>query len=112
MTLKENDIIDVSMRITPQIPEEDEEKTEIDLNDYATDYCISYSYPESGFTDVSFTEDAGCSSFVDIEDYLKNYLQQDIEEIDEYEIYDIDNVGEYLTAKIKILKIKEEKKED
>ena len=28
MTLKENDIIDVSMSIKPQIPEEDEEKTE------------------------------------------------------------------------------------
>lgn len=112
MTLKENDIIDVSMSIKPQIPKEDEEKTVIDLNDYATDYSISYSYPDSGFTDVSFTEDAGCSSFVDIEEYLKDSLQQDIEEIDEYELFDIDNAGEYQTAKIKILKIKEEKRED
>lgn len=112
MTLKAEDIIEVSMSITPQIPEEDEEKTVIDLNDYATDYCINYSYPDSGFTDVSFTEDAGCSSFCDIKDYLEQSLKDDIEEIDEYELFDIDNAGEYQTAKIKILKIKEEKKED
>ncbi len=112
MTLKENDVIEVSMSITPQIPEEDEEKTVIDLNDYATDYCINYSYPDSGFTDVSFTEDAGCLSFCDIKDYLEQYLKDDITEIDEYEIFDVDNVGESQTAKIKILKIKEETKED
>lgn len=112
MTLKENDVIEVSMSITPQIPEEDEEKTVIDLNDYATECSISYTYPDSGFTDLSFTEDAGCSSFCDIKDYLEQYLKNDIEEIDEYELFDVDNIGEYQAAKIKILKIKEETKED
>ena len=106
MTLKENDVIEVSISITPQIPEEDEEKTVIDLNDYATDYCINYSYPDSGFTDVSFTEEAGCSSFCDIKDYLEQYLKDDITEIDEYELFDINDVGEYQTAKIKVKSVK------
>ena len=106
MALKADDIIEVSISITPQIPEEDEEKPVIDLNDYATDYFINYSYPDSGYTDVSFTEDAGCSSFCDIKDYLEQYLQTDIEEIDEYEIFDVDDVGEYQTAKIKVISLK------
>ena len=105
--LKTGDIIKVSLKMTPQIPEEDEDKSEINLDDYPTNCSISYDYPDSGFTDLSFTEDAGCSSFSDIKDYLEQYLTDDIKEIDEYKIFEVDNVGEYQTAKIKVKSLKE-----
>ena len=101
------DIIEVSMKIEYQIPEEDETKPEIDLSDYATTYEILYSYPEEGFMDIHFTVDADCSESFndDLKQYLEEYLKKDMKEIAEYELFDIDNEGEYQTAKIKITKL-------
>ena len=101
------DIIEVSMKIEYHIPEEDETKPEIDLSDYATTYEIHYSYPEEGFMDIDFTVDAGCIACFndDLKIYLEEYLKKDMEEIAEYELFDIDNKGEYQTAKIKITKL-------
>ena len=102
------DIIEVSMKIEYQIPEEDETKPEIDLSDYATTYEIHYSYPEEkGFMDIDFTVDADCSESFndDLKQYLEEYLKKDMKEIAEYELFDIDNEGEYQTAKIKITKL-------
>ena len=102
------DIIEVSMKIEYQIPEEDETKPVIDLSDYPTIYEIDYSYPkEKGFRNIDFTFDAGCSACFndDIKQYLEEYLKEDMKEIAEYELFDIDNKGEYQTAKIKITKL-------
>jgi hypothetical protein len=104
------DIIDVSMSIEYQIPPEDEEKSVIDLNDYDAKYEIHYSFPRKlGFSTVDFSVEAGfCPSFGDdIKQYIEESFEQDLEEIAEYELFDVDNTGEYQTAKIRIKALKE-----
>lgn len=99
------DVIEVSMRIEHQVPSEDEEKSVIDLSDYATRYEIDYSYPrELGFLSLDFTVAAGCISDFkdDIEQYLAEYLRTDLAEIADYELIEVDIAGEYQTAKIRI----------
>ncbi len=106
-TLKPEDVIEVSMIWETLIPEDEEIGTTIDPNNYDNKYQISYKYPENaGFTDVDILEEAGCCSFVDIKDYIENHLENDIPEISEYGLFDVDNEGEYQTAKIKVLAIK------
>ena len=106
--LKAEDIVEVSMRIEPQIPEEDEDKIVLYLDDYATDYSVSYFLDKKCFAEASFREEAGCSSFSDIKDYLEQYLKNDIDEIDEYEIFDVEDDGEYQIAKIRVSSIKKQ----
>lgn len=110
--LKENDIIEVSMSIDLLIPEdEDFEKTGyvIDPNKYDTKYEVNYFYPnKTGSATVNYTDEAGCCSYVDIKDYLEDCIKTDIDEIEDYELFDIDDKsGEYQRAKIKVLKTKE-----
>jgi hypothetical protein len=61
----------------------------------------------AGFRNIDFTFDASCSACFndDIKQYLEEYLKEDMKEIAEYELFDIDNEGEYQTAKIKITKL-------
>lgn len=104
------DVIEVSMNIEPQIPPEDDEKLEIDLNDYAIRYNITYRYPKNmGFADIDFTVEAGCYTGFgdDIKNYIEESIELDLEEIAEYELFDVDNTGEYQTAKIRIKALKE-----
>lgn len=85
------DIIEVSMQI--------------EYTSSTTTYKIHYSYPQTkGFKETEFEVDANCSSSFgnDIKQYLKELLKDDITEIAEYELIDIDNKGEYQTAKVKI----------
>ena len=108
---KVGDVIEVSMSIEYNIPPEDEEKSVIDLNDYDANYNISYHYPHKlGFADIDFTIEAGFSPDFgdDIKQYIEESIEQDLEEISEYEIFDVDNKGEYQTAKIRIKALKED----
>lgn len=110
MTTQVNDIIEVSMNIKLDIPEEDFEKNEICVHDYKQDYEITYhNLREDSFGEVDFPVEAGFSpSFSDIESYLKEELHNDYEEITEYELLESDmSDGEYQTAKIKVKAIKE-----
>ena len=113
MTLKAGDIIEIRLTEEIHIPPEDEDKSVIDPLDYERDYNITYTYPNDlGFADVSFSEEAGATSSCDIEDYQEEWLKQDIPEIDEYEIFDVEILGDIQYAKIKVLKINEETKEN
>ncbi len=103
------DVIDVSMKIDYDIPDEDEEKSVVDLNDYVAKYTIHYSYPRNlGFSFLDFKVDAGCCVDFndDIEQYIKESIEKDLEEISEYELFDVDNSGDYQTAKIRIKTLK------
>lgn len=104
------DVIEVSMDIEYKIPLEVEAKDVICLDDYEAKYEINYSFPRNlGFSSINFTVDAGFSSSFcdDIELYLEESLLEDLREISEYELFDIDNTGEYQTAKIRIKALKE-----
>ena len=46
-----------------------------------------------------------CHKWTHIIFYVIKYLKKDMKEIAEYELFDIDNEGEYQTAKIKISKL-------
>ena len=110
MTTKVDDIIEVSMDIRLDIPEEDSEKTEIYTHDYRQNYEITYhNLREDSFGEVDFSVEAGFSpSFSSIEGYLKEELKNDYEEITDYELLESDmSDGEYQTAKIKVKAIKE-----
>lgn len=106
---KIGDVIEVSMSIEHQILSKYEDKSVIDLSDYATRYEIHYSYPrELGFSILDFTVDASfsCDFDDDITQYLEKYLKKDLAEITNYELFDVDNTGEYQTVKIRIKAIK------
>ena len=106
MTLKENDVIEVSLIIVPLIPEEDKDKPDINLDDYDTFTSITYMHSNTLLANVAYREDPGYSSYSDIKNYLEQYLKDDITEIDEYELFDVDNVNKYQTAKIRIKSVK------
>ena len=109
MTTLVNDIIEVSMNIRLDIPEEDSDKTEIYAHDYKQNYEITYhNLREDSFGEVDFPVEAGFSpSFSDIESYLKEELHNDYEEIIDYELLESDmSDAEYQTAKIKVKAIK------
>ena len=104
------DVIEVSMKIEYDIPAEDEEKSVIDLSDYDAKYEIHYSYPRDlGFSFLDFKVDAGYSADFgdDIEQYIEESIEQDLEEISEYELVDVDNRGDYQTARIRVKALKE-----
>ena len=50
-------------------------------------------------------KDSSASFDDDIKRYIEQYLKEDFAEIAEYELFDIDNEGDYQTAKIKIKKL-------
>ena len=108
--LKAGDVIEVSMSIDPQIPEEDYEKHNLNLDDYDIKYNISYIFPhDMGCGDVDFLVEAGyCPSFGDdIKSYIEESVHNDIKELDDYEIFDVDNSSfEYQTAKIRVKSLK------
>ena len=104
-----DDIIEVSMNIDYQIPEGEEEKPVFDASDYDTKYEIHFSCPQKDwimFTD--FTVEAGYIATFDdnIINYLEESLENNLEEIAEYELFDVEDKGLYQTAKIKITALK------
>ncbi len=109
-TLKAGDIIEVRMDWEILIPEDEEIGTTIDPDDYDNKYQIFYYYPEdAGSTVVDILEEAGCCTIAGVEDYIQNHLEDDIPEIEEYEIFDVDDKnGECQKAKIRVKAIKTE----
>ena len=116
--MKIGDIINVSMRMDFEVPEEDLERNNYitpDLDVYDRQYEVSYSYPRSsGFTNVNYTDSAGCcSSYCDINEYLKDRIKEDLPFLLDYEIFDVDDTdGECQTAKIRIKAFKEEEEKE
>lgn len=106
ITLKLDDVLEVAMKIESQNLDFNEEEANA-TNEYELKYIITYFYPnKSGFFEVEFIVDKDSSaSFDDIKRYIEQYLKEDFAEIAEYELFDIDNEGDYQTAKIKIKKL-------
>ena len=105
MAIEVNDVIEVTLRLELEIPEEDEDKREIYVHDYNQKYNITYrNLRNDDFCDIDFTVDAGCiPCFSDIESYLQEDLIHDYEEITEYELLESDSSDiEYQTAKIRV----------
>ena len=108
--INEGDIINVTMSMEQQIPEEDLKNNDIiDPNNYDTKCNVSYRHPnDAGWTEVDYTDEAGYCSYISISDYLKEHLKEDIDYLLDYEIFDVDDDDfEYQTAKIKIKTLKE-----
>lgn len=104
------DIISISMKIDFKIPEEDYDKKEVFLDDYSAELSISYTLPENiPYMDYSLDAEPGyCTIFdYDIKSYIEEYLSNDIREIEDYEIFDINNESvESQTAKIRVKSLK------
>ena len=111
MTLKENEIIEISMHINTLIPEEDFDKKVLNDSDYKHEFDISWS-----FSDVKSS--GGCENFTldegyypsfgdDIEKYIEYEFMDIFKEIDEYEVFDVDKDDvEYQSAKIRVISVK------
>ena len=109
MTLKENEIIDICMRITSLIPEEEMEKPVICLDDYKHEFDISWTTDGKSFGGENFTLNEGaCPSFgFDIEGYIKEEILNIFDELDEYEVFEVDKDDfEYQSAKIRVKSVK------
>ena len=110
MTLKENEIIELTMSITALIPEEDFEKTVLNDDDYKHEFDISWSFDDgksSGGDNFTLNEGESPSFGWEIDSYIKYDFLQIFNEIDEYEIFDVDKDDvEYQSAKIKVISVK------
>lgn len=103
--LKVNDVINARLEI--ELLDAPEDITEIDILDYATKYKYSYSCGKvfvSG--DVKF--EAGFMPDSDIEDWIEDDIKSFFEEIEDYEIFDVDKDDLFhQSAKIRVKSVKE-----
>ncbi len=96
--LKVNDVINASLEI--ELLDAPEDIAEIDILDYATKYKYSYSCGKvfvSG--DVKF--EAGFTPDSDIEDWAEDDIRSFFEEIEDYEIFDV-NKDDLFSQRAKI----------
>lgn len=104
MDLKPNDILNVRLSVEVDIPEEDMKNPDFSYENYERSYSVFYSLGGQVYyaADEVFPVGAG-----DVD--IKEWVAQDIiydAQIKEYEIFDVQDFGNYQTAKIKILSIK------
>jgi len=109
--LKENDILEISLKIETLIPEEDLAKPIIDNSDYAHEYSITYLLNDDKcIGGCDFKTDAGFLYEYDnnIEGFVKEELKTSFPEIIDYEILETNDIEyEHQYAKIKVIKIKD-----
>ena len=107
---KAGDVIEVTLSIDLEIPDEDFENRKVDLDNYSGRFIIDYTLPENIIcSSCSIDAEPGFGSIFDydIKRYIEEYLSNDISEIDKYEIFDVDNSSfEYQKAKIRVKSLK------
>ena len=112
---KAGDVVEVTMSIEPIIPPGVDEFEVTDWSGFDEKCEVSYSYPRVlGCAMNEVYIDAGIyPGFDDIKDYLEKYATQDLDDVAEFEIFDVHSSNyEFQTAKIRIKALKEELKED
>lgn len=109
MDFEIGDVINVSIRLDADIPEEDFEKDVIEMDKYDKKYSVDYYCERTGAScSDNFTVEKGS----DIDDDINNYIEEDLQkiypEITEYEIFDVkkDDFQEQ-SAKVRIKALKQ-----
>ncbi len=104
MEFEIGDVIDVSIRLEVNIPEEDYSKSIIEIDNYEKHYYVDYSCARtSSSCFYDFTIEEGFSINDEIDSYIKEDLQKIYPEIAEYEIFDVNKDDfEYQSAKVRI----------
>lgn len=111
MTRKVGDIIEFTLKIEAQIPDEDlESGAVLDDSDYKHDYDISYTVnDDEEYGSCSYTLEEGCFPDFgdDIEECIKEEMETGFNEVTDYEIFDVDNSDyDWKTAKVRVKAVK------
>lgn len=108
MKFEIGDIIEVSITLDVDIPEEELAKNVIDIDNYEKNYSVDYHCERSGSAcSYEFTVEKGFSIDDDIDVYVKEDLKKIYPEITGYEIFDVEKDDiDYQSAKIKITSLK------
>ena len=116
---KIDDVIKFTLKIEMLVPEEDYEtkknaegKVVLDPIDYKHHYDVSYVVKDSkeyGWYEYTLDEGFIPSFGDDVEELVKEEMQNNFKEITDYEIFDVDNSRyDYQTAKVRIKAVAEE----
>ena len=110
MARKVNDIIEFSIDIEIDIPEDYDQSKGVDVSKFKREYIVSCSINETEEnSEYSLDVEAGITPVEDnIKDYVKYEMQNTFSEVTDYEIIDI-YMGEYdhQSAKIRVKAVKE-----
>lgn len=109
MNFEIGDVIEVTIKLEADIPDEDWDKGVIDMDKYDKKYSVDYSCQRTGSScSDDFTVEAGFTIDDEIDCYIKEDLPKIYPEIADYEIFDINKDDfEYQSAKVKIKALKE-----
>lgn len=106
---KVNDVIEVRLEI--EVLNLPDDIKEYDITDYETNIKTTYTYNDgNSFVDTDMSLEAGLSPAVgyEIEDWIKEDLKSLFEEIDDYDIFEVNKEdSNEQRAKIRVKSIKE-----
>ncbi len=108
--LNAGDEIGISLSIKTHIPDEDLWKDEILCeDDYKHSYSITYMLNDKCIGGSDFTLDEGeyPDYLDDIVGCIKEEMEETFPEVTDYDIFDVDNTGEFRTAKVRVKAVKE-----
>ena len=108
-TLDVGDELGILLNIKTHIPDEDLKKGEMLYDDdYKHSYSITYRLKDKCIGGSDFTLDEGeYPDYVDdIVGCINEEMEESFPEVTDYEIFDVDNTGEFRKAKVRIKAVK------